>query len=269
MRRAHRVLPPLFAAALLAVTLAGAPSVKAEENLQSLQTRLQPEGLTPGAWGRVKYKLTHGYRRLTIETHGLAPGFYDILVGAGVVGSMEVVDGISSGEGSGVFVLDSRSAGLLIFDPRGTSVEVVSQTNGMTELSISDFPANKREETRKANIKVDFKSADVQPAASGGTEFRSSKGRSRFVVRIAGLEPGTYDLLIGGTSQGRIRIMSLDEVELSFDTMPQDEQGGDDPLIGDDPYGGLNLLTFDPRGFPVSLALQGVDVLVIEQYPSS
>lgn len=272
MRRNRPPLTSLLAAtALFGAVLAGAPCVRAEEKAQCLQIRFDPSGVTPGASGRAKYRAVRGFRRLVIETHGLGPGLYDVLVGAGIVGSLEVPEEIAPDEAS-TFVLDSREAGLLIFDPRGTSVEIVNQSNGMTELSIDEFPANKREEMEKSRIKTDFKSTDVQPAASGRTEFRSFKGRSRFVVKVAGLSPGTYELVIGGTPEAFLRIVSLDEVELSFDTVPEesvDTQAGDDAQgytdQGDEEL--HRLLTFDPRGFPVSLTLNGVDILSIELYP--
>src|SRR5262245_31589281 len=222
MRRAPRTLPSLFAVvAFLAGALSGAPYVRAEEKALILQVRLEPSGATPGAWGRVQYRTVRRFRRLAIETHGLAPGAYDILIGAGTVGTLEVPAEVGPDEAS-TFILDSRRAGLLIFDPRGTSIEVMSQASGMTELSIDEFPSNKREEMQKTRIKLDFKSTDVQPAASGSTEFRSFKGRSRFAVKVAGLAPGTYELVIGGTPEAALQIASLDEVELSFDSMPED-----------------------------------------------
>lgn len=271
MRRDWRALPSLIAsAALLGAVLAGAPCVRAEEKAHSLQMRFEPSGMTPGGWGRASFRAVRRFRRLVIETHGLAPGFYDVFVGAGVVGSLEVPEEIGPDEAS-IFVLDSRQAGLLIFDPRGTSIEVVNQSNGMTELSIDEFPANKREEMEKTRIKIDFKTTDVQPAASGTTEFRSFKGRSRFVVKVAGLSPGTYELVIGGTPESFLRIVSLDGVELSFDTIPEesvdtvgDDAQGNDDQADEDLH---RLLTFDPRGFPISLRLNGVDILSIDLYP--
>jgi len=267
MKRPRRAFAYLFAAAALcAGALAGTPCAHAarEEKAKSLQIHLEPSGATPGAWGRAKYRVGRGHRRLAIETHGLHPGAYDVLVGAGAVGSFEVTEGTVPDEAS-TFVLDSRQTALL-FDPRGTVIEVVNQASGMTELSIGEFPANKREEMEQSRIRLDFKSTDVQPAASGSAEFRSYKGRSRFVIKVAGLAPGTYELVIGGTPEAFLRVVSLDEVEVSFDTIPEKPEEGDEDLGDEELH---RLLTFDPRGFPVSLTREGgVAILSIDMYPA-
>ena len=157
MKRARRAFSSVIAAATLtaaalAVTPRAGAAPKAEAH--NLQTRLGPTGVTPAAWGTVKYKAVRSFRRLTIESHGLYPGLYDVFIGGGVIGSMEVADDAAAGEGSGRFVIDSRTAGLMIFDPRGTSVEIVNQQNGETELEADHFPANKREEMARSKIAI-------------------------------------------------------------------------------------------------------------------
>jgi len=274
MQRARPVVPALFGAAvLLAATLAATPSVQASPASKHLQMCLSPTGATPSAQGMVKYTSIRTFRHLIVDTHGLAPGSYDILIGGGAVGSMDVLEGVNSGDDAGRFVIDSRFAGMLIFDPRGTSVEVVNQETGETELALDDFPSSKREEMERTKVASEFRNAEVQLAASGKAEFRSFRGRARFRVTVAGLAPGRYDLNVGGSSQALLSVSSLNEIEVSFDTTPPDSddpQREDDAKAADDGLvvdGSRRLLTFDPRGFAVSIAQGGVDVLVIKLFP--
>ena len=280
MRRALGFASTLFLTAVLVTSaLSWVPNIRADEPVLSLQSYLEPTGATPGAWGKARFQFGHGSQRLRIEAHGLDAGVYDILVAGGAVASGEIPEG-ALGSDAGVFVLDSRSAGRVLFDPRGATVEVVNRLTGMTELSVDTFPRDKREELRRSRIEAEFTGTDVQPAASGSAVLRSFKGRSRFVVKVAGLAPGTYDLVLGGSPEGQLHVRSLDEIELTFDTIPAEalESGdahgraprADEPQGGDEDDEGLRrLLTFDPRGWAISVARDGVDILVIDPFPPS
>src|SRR4029453_7843488 len=97
-----------------------------------LQVRLSPTGATPAASGKAKFRFVRQYSRFTVEAHGLLPGSYDILIGGGAVGTMNV-GAEDSADAACRFTLDSRLAGGFLFDPRGTTVEVVNHVTGVTE----------------------------------------------------------------------------------------------------------------------------------------
>ena len=87
------------------------------------------------------------------------------------------------------------------------------------------------------------------------------------MVRVAGLAPGDYDLMVGGGSQGRVHVTSLNLVELTFDTLPPEPAAASEDDGSQTPAGlvdgSRSLLTFDPRGFPVAISKDGVDLLVV------
>lgn len=278
MKRNRRAACASFAAAVLvfAATLVSSPStLAAPKGPHNLQVWLGPTGVTPDAWGKAKYKFVRKFSRLTVEVHGLTPGAYDVLVGGVGVGSMNVAVSSSTGDEFGRFVLDSRTAGIVAADPRGTSVAVVNQTTAMTELEAIHFPGTKTEEQEKTEIETAFTNTGVQPGVSGEAELKEFKGRTKFEVKVEGLAPGTYDLLVGGASKAQIEVSSTGEVELQFDSMPDgigDDQGDND-LQGEDDQGdddGLDLLlSFDPRGQQVAISLGGTNILVIDSFPTN
>jgi len=273
MKRMQRSPLPLMisAAGLIAATFAMAPPARAASNgPHELQIRLSPTGVTPTASGKAKFKFVRRFSRLTVEAHGLLPGSYDILIGGGAIGTMDV----SAEEPASRFDFDSRTASGLLFDPRGTSLEIVNRETRVAELQADEFPSDKTEEIRKIEIATDFANAGVQPAASGDAEFKSFRGRSQLRVSVAGLAPGTYDVLVGGAAQARIAVTSLDTVDIAFDSLPSagvDDQGGES-LAGDRAKkraAGSLLLTFDPRGLPVSLSQGGATILLIDPFPEN
>src|SRR4029450_7351430 len=125
------------------------------------------------------------------------------------------------------FTLDSRLAGGVLFDPRGTTVEVVNHVTGGTELAAEEFPADKSAERQKIEIAAAFVNTGVQAAAAGTAEFRFFKGRSRLELRVEGLASGTYDVLVGDAARAQIAVASLDALDVSFDSLPT--AGVDDP----------------------------------------
>src|SRR4051812_48956665 len=75
---------------LVASCLATATPARAASGSHHLMTRLTPSGATPSAWGKAKYTFVRAASYLTVETHGLLPGPYDIRIGGGVVGTLDV-----------------------------------------------------------------------------------------------------------------------------------------------------------------------------------
>ena len=260
------------AGALLVSCLAIAPAVAASGS-HHLMTLLSPTGATPPATGKAKYTVVRSRSHLTVTTHGLPPGLYDIRVGGGVVGTMDVTPEADA-EGVAKFVLDSRLSSGLLFDPRGTALEIVNQASGVTELYTDRFPADKAEETAKITIDAPFSSTGLQPAASGEVEYRSFKGRSRLVVKVAGLSSGAYDLIVGGMARAKFAVEGLEELALSFESLPTiGLDQASDGTAAENPRdrsgeGSSLLLSFDPAGLPVAITLGGQTVLLIDPFPA-
>jgi hypothetical protein len=264
------------AAGFVASFLAMAPQAQAEPNgPHALQIRLSPTGATPAATGKAKFRFVRRYSRFTVETHGLLPGSYDILIGGGAVGTMDVGPD-EAPDAVCRFTLDSHLASGMLFDPRGTSVEVVNRQTRVTELSAYEFPADKSEERRRVEIETDLPSTGVQPAASGKAVFRSFRGRSRLELEIEGAAPGTYDVVVGDALRAQLVVTSLDAATLSFDSLPTadaDAAAGESIRRGRDHGQGHGhgspslLLTFDPRGLPVAVSIAGQNVLLIDPFP--
>jgi len=264
----------IFAAGLIAATFAMAPPAGAASNgPHELQIRLSPTGVTPTASGKAKFKFVRRFSRLTVEVHGLLPGSYDILIGGGAIGTMDVSAEAAASNAVCRFDFDSRTASGILFDPRGTSLEVVNRETRVAELQADEFPSDKREEIRKIEIETDFANTGAQPAASGEAEFKSFRGRSQLRVSVAGLAPGAYDVLVGDAAQARIAVTSLDTVDIAFDSLPTagiDDQGGESLVRGGArKRAGSLLLTFDPRGLPVALSQGSEKILLIDPFPEN
>ena len=283
MNQARFVSRTALAAAgwLVASCLALPSPALAAEGSRHLMTRLSPTGATPMASGKAKYTFVRSASYLTVTTHGLLPGAYDIKIGGGVVGTLDVTAEEAAAQGASRFILDSAVSSGMLFDPRGTSLEVVNQVSGATELLTPAFPADKAEEKIKIAVDAAFASTGLQPAASGEAQYRSFKGRSNLVVKVAGLAPGVYDLTVGGVPKARLSVVGLDEAELTFDSLPPSATADDDSTSaasGDGSgshgrgrnarEGGALLLSFDPTGLPVAITVGGQTVLLIDSFPA-
>jgi len=272
----------LAAAGWLVASCLAVPSpAMAADGPHHLMTRLSPTGATPAASGKAKYTFVRSGSSLAVTTHGLQPGAYDIKIGGGVVGTLNVTADDLAAEGASRFLLDTSLSSGILFDPRGTSLEVVNQLSGATELFTSAFPADKDEEKTKIAVEAAFTSTGLQPAASGEAQYRSFKGRSKLVVKVAGLASGVYDLTVGGVPEARLDVAGLDETALTFDSQAPAataDDGATSPATGDGSHGhrrgttaregGALLLSFDPTGLPVALTLDGQTILLIDAFPA-
>jgi hypothetical protein len=93
----------------------------------------------------------------------------------------------------------------------------------------------------KLRFEVFMVNVGPDPDAEGVLRYVSTADSKKFEVKVRGLDPGTYDLIVGGTTVAQLEVVDDDEVFVFAD--PAD--------VGQSP------LDFDPLGQQIDIALAG------------
>ena len=124
-------------------------------------------------------------------------------------------------------------------------------------------PAAARAARRDAvTVEADLAGAS-SPSASGVARLTREAGRTIFTLKVRGLPPGAYRILVGGALEGFLFVESAGPAEVRFDSRAFDDEtpvtrAGESEAMG---------LAFDPRGRSIQVAREG-QVLLEAVFPS-
>jgi len=190
-------------------------------------------GADPDARGMIIEVQNKAQSQFMIQVSRLDPNSsYDIVVNGAV---MEQITTNSSGSGR-VFHRARTNGAPLSYDPAGASVEI--QSSGTVMLS-AQVPATPQEAHALVVIHLDLTAA-LGVMGTAEADFRSRFGRMKFDVGITGAVPGSYDLVVNGSTVAAITVDVSGRGQIHFDTNPDGDPNDADGIDF--------LMTFDPRG---------------------
>ena len=238
---------------VLATLVLGAPALVLAKGPSEIHTKMVATSADPHARGMAHFNTAGGKSRFNLDLQDLPAGAFELDLDGSSVTTFSVNPNSDGTGGTSAEVQLKSGRGVPGFDPRGHQLAVSS--GGVVYLTCS-FPSSHQQAMATVHIRAAFDNMGVQPGASGEAHFRSKLGETRFSVGAEGLASGSYDLFVGGVTEGTLVVDSMGEGELRFDTQLSDEdtQGDNSDVL---------LLTFDPRGQLIQVEQQGVVVLQV------
>lgn len=265
-RAVWRALSRLTSGLAIALLLSPVALAKSDDGteLKQLLTNL---GVDSDASARAEYEIENSGAdfEFEVKVEDLVPGSYELYVGADLnsKGTL-VVDGEGKGEiefenpqDSGL-LLDFTVLGELIQIRQGATVffsSVFSPGAGSAD-DIDDVDDKGKTIKIKAEVYMTNVGSDFD--AEGEVEFESNKGEMEFEVKAKKLDPGTYELRVGGQTVSSHVLVEADEIKWEFESPFEDEgdsDGGSDELEAE--------LTFDPLGKQIDVVL--VDPILLTE----
>lgn len=235
---------------------AAGQAIAASSNLK-VKAYFESTGVDPDAKGWIEWRSQKDRLRFRVQTEKLDAGDYDIAVGGVVIGLLSVHPA-NSGNKMAVEFRNPAEAGKPLFevDPRGQLVTIERAAVVYLQVVLPNTPASPGNSAAakapKLKIKVNLEATGADPDASGKLDWRSQSGFVRMKVEVEDLDPGLYDLSVGGVIVGVIEVVALDaggsEGEIEFRNPVES---------------GELLLDFDPRGQLVTVESGGTVLLQV------
>lgn len=140
------------------------------------------------ASGRVEALFSALLRSLYVEAQGLAPdASYRLMLDEALVASFETD---AAGSGSVSREVSDHSA-----DPRGRTITVVDDAGAVVLVVAAGDPEL---------VEIEHAPLAAFAAGGGSTNLRSIGGMRTLAVRLEGVEPGTYDVVVDGSPRAEI-----------------------------------------------------------------
>jgi hypothetical protein len=193
----------------------------------ALQVLLMNTGLLAGAEGKATLK-QNGELELEVEIEHVPDGSYALIVDDLPVGTIDVSDG----EGQIQYSTSPEAGELLLGFPVKGKLLSVSNDEGVI-LSVV-FPVTAqaaldkfKPEIHKADhVKVNLVSTGTDLDATGLLDWKHKSSHDTFVVSVADLAPGSYDLLVNGLVVNNALVITKTDgkAKMSFDTKPSGKE---------------------------------------------
>ncbi len=213
---------------------------------------LHNAGVDPDARARVRFAEGEKGEAFSVKVEALEVGKYAVLVGGEQVGELVTGKG-----GEGQLIL----GGTLTFDPWGSLVEIAGVGTGEIYFYGALPPAGEAPPF-KIELLERFSNTGEVAKAAGEASLRSFRGKVRFRVKVRGLPPGIYNLVIAGEDVGEIHLRG-------------EKKKGKGRVKFDSRFarGSVELLDFDPLCARIEVA-QTIDAstrvfLLLEEFGSS
>jgi hypothetical protein len=213
----------------------------------TIRFRFASTGAASEARGGISFNPVLGREALRVRVSGLPAGTYTLAVNGSATAFFTVASddqGLGTTRGS---LLLRGSDGSLNFNPLGAAFAV---TRGGTSYLEADFPATAQGAAALTTIEATLGREGTDRNAEGSARFQSRGGRDRFRVEVGRIDPGTYDLEVGGVLQGYITVDSNGSGAIHFDSLANSSDGA-----------GAVSLTFDPRGQQIMVRRNGAAIL--------
>jgi hypothetical protein len=218
-------------------------------------------GAAPGTRAKLKHEERADRTEFSAELEDVPAGSYALRVDGVERGTIQVhaMTGGTKGE------LEFRSPAetgkiLLDFDPRGSQVTVHSGSTEFFTAVLGSSSAPPPDAGGAPPFGNAVYTLSVEPAGNDGPELSAEleqrSARVDFKVEVEDIAAGSYDLRIGGTSQGTLAVISVpggSNGEIEFRNPPEP---------------GKQNLDFDPRGQLIEI-VSGSSVVISGMFPNS
>jgi hypothetical protein len=201
----------------------GAPS---PEPPSQLEENLTSTGLDPDASGDAKYRVDQrGRHKFSVEIEDVPAGFYNLVVGGTLRGSIRVVAAAGRVEGEIEFSTsdDNGDELPLTFDPRGQLLEI-TRAGGIYFSHLFGNGSGGSGGAIPFRLEVPLLSTGADANASAKAELKQkASGQQSFEVEVEDVNIGAYDLLVGGTVRGTINVVAVDggtRGQIEFESEP-------------------------------------------------